>query len=167
MARRVVVPERVDAMGLLDRVDYGDAFATDCPPEVLARFTPEELADLAVGRAPRWLRLFVRFAHRRVLGLRLTHTTPPVPLDWHLVSSGPDEVVYGVAGGLITPRLLVMKEPGRVLVVFLMRVDRPVAAPIVAVVKPIHRAIARYLLDRGARLAASELAPHPPRSSSG
>jgi hypothetical protein len=149
MACRVAIPERVQAMGLLDRVDYGDAFAAEVPPPVLARYTPVELADLAMGRAPRWVRVLVRVAHQRVLGLQLAPTTPPGPVPgWQLMHSGPAEAVYGVAGGLITPRIVVMKDPGRVLVVTLMRLERPAAAPIVAAVKPVHRAVARYLLDR-------------------
>ncbi|MHC1558705.1 hypothetical protein ACR9E3_07100 [Actinomycetospora sp. C-140] len=160
MARRVAIPQRVTAMGLLDRVDYGDAFAVDVAPEVLARFAPEELAELAMGRAPRVLRSLVRIAHRRVLGLRLAPASDPAPLGWHRVSAGPHEAVYGVAGGLITPRLVVIAEPGRVLVVFLLRREHPWAAPVLVVVTPIHRMIARYLLDRGARLAAQSAA-HP------
>lgn len=162
MARRVAIPDRVHAMGLLDRVDYGDAFAVDAPPEVVARYNPDELAELAMGRAPRWVRALVRVAHQRVLGLRLAATSPPVPVPgWQLVRSGPDEVIYGVAGGLITPRIVVMKEPSRVLVATLIRVDHPAAGPIVAAIKPVHRAVARYLLDRGVHLAGAEATPQP------
>jgi hypothetical protein len=161
MAQRVAIPDRVHAMELLDRVDYGDAFAVEPAPDVLARHTPDELAELALGRAPRWVRVLVRVAHRRVLRLHLAPSDPPVPVPgWQLRQRGPDHVVYEVAGGLITPRIVVLKEPGRILVVTLMRLDHPAAAPIVAVVKPVHRAVARYLLDRGARLAAA--ASHSP-----
>jgi hypothetical protein len=162
MAQRVAIPDRVHAMELLDRVDYGDAFAVEPEPQVLARYTPDELAEFALGRAPRWVRVLVRVAHRRVLRLRLAPSDPPVPVPgWHLVSGGPDAVVYGVAGGLITPRIVVLKESHRIVVVTLMRLDHRAAAPIVAAVKPVHRAVARYLLDRGAHLAAAGLpSPH-------
>jgi|1186.fasta_scaffold384859_2 hypothetical protein len=164
MAQRVAIPDRVHARELLDRVDYGDAFAVEAGPHVLARYSPDELAELALGRAPGWVRVLVRVAHGRVLRLRLAASEPPVPVPgWHLVSSGPDAVVYGVAGGLITPRIVVMKESRRIVVVTLMRLDHRAAGPIVAAIKPVHRAVARYLLDRGARLAAAELPSDSPR----
>jgi hypothetical protein len=162
MARRVAIPDQV--LTLLDRVDYGDAFAVEPGPHVLAHYTPGELAELALGRAPGWVRVLVRVAHGRVLRLRLAPSDPPVPVPgWQLVSSDPEAVVYGVAGGLITPRIVVLKEPHRLVVVTLMRLDHRAAAPIVAAVKPVHRAVARYLLDRGARLAATERTQASPR----
>ncbi|MDL5159638.1 hypothetical protein [Actinomycetospora termitidis] len=125
MARRMAVPERVRAMRLIDRVDYGDAFAADCPPDVLAHYTPDELGELAMGRAPRWLQLFVRLAHRRMLGLRLTPSRLHRTLGWDLLSGTDDEALYGSTGRLVTVRLLVLKAPGQVVVVFLLRRDRP------------------------------------------
>lgn len=156
VVRRVAVPRQILALGLLDRVDYGDAFAGSCEPRVLARFTSQELGELAMGRAPRWLRTLVRVAQGRVLGLDLDRSTLDSSLGWKLLSSCADVAVYGAPGRLATTRLAVVKEPAQALVVFLFRQEQPWATPVLALVKPIHRTIVRYLLTRCLRLARED-----------
>jgi hypothetical protein len=156
MAERIAVPDDVAAMGVLERVDYEDAFTT----RALDDRAPEEWARLLVQEAPGWLRSFVRVAQRGALGLRLGPAdSPRHPLGWDVLVTGPDAVVLGVEGGLLTPRIVVTARQREVVACTLVRFDHPVARPVWAVLAPVHRAVARRLLDDGVRATTSS-PPH-------
>lgn len=155
VARRVAVPDRVLAMGLLDAVDYLDSYVRDRHPAgTAAGPSADALTALAFERLPRWLRALVRTAHRHVLRLRLElPSTVPVP-GWRRLLDEPEEAVYGVDGPLLSARLVVSATPATVQVSTLVRYARPAARPVWAAVGPVHRAVARTALDRGVAEAA-------------
>ncbi|HWM03056.1 MAG TPA: hypothetical protein VNP92_12065 [Actinophytocola sp.] len=110
-----------------------NAPCTDHSPEAFATRSADALAALAFGSIPAWLRGLIAAVHRSVLGLQLdVSSTVPVP-GWRRLRGEPDEVVYGADGRLLTPRLVVS---------------------VTSTTVPVHRVIARVLLDRGV-LAAS------------
>ena len=143
MARQVPAPTGGAALDLLERVDYADAFAASTS----ARRRPGEWARLALDSAPPLLGRFVRLAHR-VLGLRLAPSGSSAHLwGWDVLRDGLDAFVLGVEGALVTPRIVVTAPPGQVVAATLIRFDHPVAPLLWAGVAPIHRAVARRLVD--------------------
>lgn len=154
MAEQISVPERVSALKLLDRVDYEDAFSV----ETCAIRTPEEWALLLCDSASPFMRNFIRYAHR-TLGLRLApRGSPDRVLGWTVLQNGPDAFVLGTEGGIGVPRIVVLTSTGRVEFATILRL-RGVGARIVwAAVAPLHRAVARHLLDHVASLEAVERA---------
>lgn len=160
MSRRVAVPDRVLTMGVVDRVEYGDAFVVDLPPGAAER-SLDEWAELVIGDAPRWFRELIRVVHRGVLGLRLVPRAESAPVPgWRRIPGDGREFVYGVAGGLITPQIVIMSAPDRILVSTVVRYDRPAARVVWPVVAPLHRTVARVLLWRAGR----RIAPRAVRS---
>ena len=148
MIEQVPVPERVTALRLLPRVDYQDAFGLRTP----VRRTPEEWARLALDDAPPVVRGVIRQAHR-ALGLRLAPPdAPDHVLGWAILRSGSDELVLGADGGLGTPRIVILTSPGNVVFATLIRLGGIRARIAWMAVAPVHRAVARYLVGRMARL---------------
>jgi hypothetical protein len=158
MSQKIPVPAHVAALRLLDRVDYQDAFSLETP---VVR-TPEEWTRLVLDRAPNVLRSFVRYAHL-ALGLRLAPRGSPDHLwGWAVLQSGPDAFVLGAGGGLGTPRIVVLTPPGGVVFATILRFSGLRARVVWAGVAPIHRAVARYLLDRTSKIDRD---PRDPRTS--
>jgi hypothetical protein len=151
MARQVAVPTSVASADLLDRVDYADALTAAST----ARRTPEQWGRLAMEGAHPALRVVVRGAHRLLL-LRLAPTGSPDHIwGWTVLERDPERFVLGVEGPLLTPRLVVTTVSGEVTVSTLIRFDHPVATAVWAVVSPVHRAVARHLVDGAVDLAAA------------
>ena len=132
--------------------DYADAFEIDIP-EPDAR-SPEEMFRAALENAS-WVQRWVPIAHRRLLRFRLA--APEAPghmLGWRIVDSDHDVVRLRAEGPLIRGAI-VGRRTGHVAVftthVFFVR--RPARA-VWAIVGPLHRRIAPYLLERG--VAASD-----------
>lgn len=152
MSQQVPVPARVAALKVLDRVDYEDAFAVRTP----VRHTPEEWVRLGLEGAPPAVRGFILRAHK-ALGLRLAPPgSPDHVLGREILQNEPEQIVLGAEGRIVTPRIVLSTPPGQVVVATLLRFDRVGARAVWAVVAPIHRAVARYLLDHTANLAAAE-----------
>lgn len=151
MAERIPVPAHIAATSGLEKVDYQDAFTAHAH----ADRAPEHLLRLALREAPRWLRRLVRAVQGNVLGLRLG---PPDssehPLGWRLLRNDSSAVVLGVEGGLLTPRIVVTVRERQVVVATVVRYDHVAARPVWAVIAPLHRAVARRLVDGGVRAAA-------------
>jgi hypothetical protein len=146
MAHLVPVPTRVAALDALNPVNYQDAFAAQTP----TRRTPEEWARLIFGGTPPALRRLLR----GVFGLlRLGRPQPPArdSLPGKIVHNGPEEIILGfeLAVGL-TARLIVVNPPGQLVMTTLVRYNRARGRAVWAVLAPVHRAVARYLLDRAA-----------------
>ncbi|MGH3714373.1 MAG: hypothetical protein ACRDT4_13060 [Micromonosporaceae bacterium] len=147
MSQRVPVPAHIAALNLLDRVDYEDAFTVRSSVPQSA----EQWARLALEGAPPALRGFILGAHR-ALGLRLASPkSPDHVLGWEILQSEPDLLLLGTEGHILTPRIVLSTPPGRVVAATLIRFDRVGARAVWAVVAPIHRGVARYLLDRTAK----------------
>ena len=152
----VGVPAEVARLGVLDAIDYADAFAVQTPGghPVSAR----RWVDVITGEAPRWLRTLVRTLQEHVLGLRLAPVTSGAhPLGWAVLAHDAETVVLGVEGGLLTPRLVLTSHGRQLVIATLVRYDHPAARPLWAVLAPIHRAVARRLLDGGVRAAGRGL----------
>lgn len=148
MPQQVPVPARVADLGLLDRVDYADAFSLETP----VRRTPEQWARLALEDVSPLLRGIIRQAHR-ILGLRLAPDgSADHVLGWAILQNGPDELVLGADGGLGNPRIVILTSPGHIVFATIIRFGGLRARAAWQGVAPVHRAIARHLLDRMAHL---------------
>ena len=147
--RLQVVRVQVDEPRLAaSRAQYTDAFE--------ARLgwsdgrTAEQWARHALEAAPLPVRLLVLVAQRRVLGLRLgPHPSPEHVLGWRIVHSDPG-VVHVAASSPLVDAVVVARRPERTRVVLTTAIThrRRAGAVLWAVVAPVHRAVARYLLRR-------------------
>lgn len=148
MIEQLPVPERATALRLLPHVDYQDAFGLTTP----VRRTPQEWARLALADAPPLVRGIIRQAHR-ALGLRLAPPdAPDHVLGWAILQSGPEVLVLGADGDLGTPRIVILTSPGNVVFATLLRFGGVRARIAWMGIAPLHRAVARYLVGRMARL---------------
>jgi hypothetical protein len=147
-ARRtqVVLPE-----GLVGStaVDYADAFEIGLP-EAAAR-SPEELFRAALDEVS-WMRRWVPIVHRHVLRFRLGPLeSPDHVFGWRIQGSHAD-AVYLEADGPLVRGIIVGRKVNPATVVFttfLTYVNSAPARLVWALVGPLHRRIAPYLLERG------------------
>lgn len=148
---RVQVPSRARELAGLQRVDYTDAFAVD----VTVRHTPEEWIRLSAAASPT-LFSAIRLAHH-ALGLPLA---PPDSADhligWNILRSDTEEAVLGNDGTFGTPRIVGLTPPGQVVVATLIQLNGLRGGALWAAVAPVHRAVARYILNK-----VPTLAPQP------
>jgi hypothetical protein len=149
MAFQLPVPESVSAMAVLDRCGYEDAFAV----AVAGGRTPGEWARLIVESAPALLLRFIRFAQHYVLGLQLGPADPAHPLGWRIVREDAQAVVLAAEGPGGAARIVGTTSPGLVIVTTQARFDGGRARALWPLIAPLHRRIARYLLDRAAEAA--------------
>ncbi|ANY07769.1 DUF2867 domain-containing protein [Pseudonocardia sp. HH130630-07] len=166
MTRRIDIPQHVTTMQLLDRIDYGDAFTADVPPGALDSTRAAEHAQ-AIARQvmPRWMTAAVLAIHRHVLGLQLTTSDQSSLLPgWRLLRHDPDTLAYGVTGGLITPRVVLVAAPEQLIVTTVVRYDHRATPAVWALVAPLHRLVVRFVLARTARRATTATTSgHRPR----
>ena len=151
MANQVQVPECAKELAGLDRVDYADAFAapTDVPR------SPEQWLRSVSVASPALMHL-VRQVHRG-LGLRLAAPgSAGAVFGWTIAHSGSDDALLTVDGSIVTPRIVVLTPPGRVVIATLLRFDHVVARPLWTVVGALHRAVARHLVARVTSLATAD-----------
>jgi hypothetical protein len=146
MAQLVPIPACVAALDALYPVHYRDAFAVQTP---ISR-TPQEWAWLIFGGLPQGLRRSLRAVSR----LRRGGRAPSRAEHWlpgKVIHNGPEDMVLGfdLAIGL-TARIVVVNPPGRVVMTTLVRSDRARGRAAWWVLAPVHRVLARYLLDRAA-----------------
>jgi hypothetical protein len=132
------------------RVDYADAFEVRTPQS--DGRTAEEWARCGLEEAPQALQLLVYGAQRYVLRLRLA---PLASADhvfgWRILTSRPEvvglEARSPVLRGLIVGRRV---DATCVTLTTYVAYERPVARVLWAVVAPLHRMVAPYLLARAA-----------------
>jgi hypothetical protein len=140
------------------RADYDYADAFECTLAAPDGRTAADWMHAGLEEAPRALRALIVFAHTKVLGLRLS--APDAPghvLGWE-VAHADDHVITLVAASSSIHAVLVGERTGSAscrLTTYLT-FDRPrVARPLWALVGPLHRRIAPYLLRMaGERIAA-------------
>jgi hypothetical protein len=150
MSQHVQVPARARQLAGLDRVDYADAFTV----ETAVHRTPEQWVRCVEETAPTLMRL-VRGVHHG-LGLRLGPLgSVEHVFGWEIVHTSQDEAVLSVDGGIVTPRIVALTTPGQIVVATLLRFEHVAARPIWALLAPVHRAVARYLLDHVTSVAAA------------
>jgi Protein of unknown function (DUF2867) len=146
MAQLVPVPPRVAALEALNPVDYQDAFAAQTPTQ----HTPEEWTRLIFAGTPPALRRVLRGVFK-LLRFGQAPSRAGHSLPGKIIHSGPEDMVLGfdLAIGL-TARIIVVNPPGQVVMTTLVRSNRARGRVVWTMLAPIHRAVARYLLDRAA-----------------
>ena len=145
-ARRVPVDEP-----LIADPDYADAFEVrGSRPD--AR-TAEQFARDAIEGAPWLVRWTIRIAHRYVLRFRLgPDSSDDHVLGWRVVTREPDLIRLEAQAPLLRGALVLQRvDPTCTRLTTSLFHVRPTAARIVwALVGPVHRRIAPYLLARAA-----------------
>jgi hypothetical protein len=146
-AHRVVVREAApDELGW---ADYVDTFAVRRWPRDTR--SPETLARAALETAPTAARLIVRFAWA-VLGFRLgPQGSPTHILGWRILRSDPSLVEIATEGRHVTSRIIVRDTQGEIVATTFLAWQSPIIRPIWAILAPMHRRMARLLIDRVAR----------------
>lgn len=119
---QIPVPPRADELADLDRVDYADAFSVD----VTVQRRPEEWLRVADSVSPTVLRGVRRV--QQGLGLRLAPSgSADHPIGWTILHSSDDEAMLGAEGTLLTPRIVALTPPGKIVVATLLRYDTVLA----------------------------------------
>jgi hypothetical protein len=145
-AVRVPAPDVGD-----DRPDYADAFEVRTPER--DDRTAELWIRAGLEGAPGWMRWVILLVHRHVLGFRLgPPDAPDHVLGWPIVASEPDEVRLEASSRLLRGVLVGRRvDPSSTRLTTLLFFERPATARVVwAVIGPLHRRIAPYLLTRAA-----------------
>jgi hypothetical protein len=149
-ARRAPVPTDVAALELLERVDYADAFEIRAPDTR----SPGEWTRFLLDTAPPTLLAFAR-AVQKLLGFRLTGVDSQHPLGWTILREDRQVFVLAAEGPAGSARLVGSTRNDQLCVTTMLRIDSKRSRAAWSIVAPIHRAVARYLLDRSANAAAS------------
>lgn len=150
-AHRCAVPSEEPLIGP-ERYDYADSFEIEVP-RTDSR-SPEQMFRMALTQA-RWLAVLVPPVHRYVLGLRLApKSSPDHLLGWRIVKSDPDVLELQAISPLTRAIILGRKSTERATFTTYLFYERPLAARTIwAVVSPLHRAVAPYLLRCAAATA--------------
>ncbi|WP_409463737.1 hypothetical protein [Amycolatopsis sp. GA6-003] len=150
MQVRRIVLEPADAVGALSSAGYvGGLEFSDPTPGVRS---PEHWARAVWEQAPRPVRVFLRFAWRVGLGLRLgPRDSPTQVLGWTLVSSTGQAAVLEARSWLLTARNVVELRGTRVRWTTFVRFDRRPAAALWSLAVPLHHALMSRLLRRAAQ----------------
>jgi hypothetical protein len=154
-ARQRAVDDSV--IGSLD-YDYADAFEIELP-EADVR-SPEQLFRAALESAPPVP--LIPIVHKNVLRFHLGPLASPDHLfGWRIVTSEPDIIRLEAEGPLIRGIIVGRKDSGptAVLMTFVFYV-RPIPARVIwALVGPLHRRVAPYLLQRAAATGQARSTP--------
>ena len=134
------------------RYDYADAFEIELDPADPR--TAEQFARCALEESGRAIRTLVSVAHRHVLRLRLAPpSSPDHVLGWHIATSEPDVLQLEATSPLLGHGVIVGRRVDRnrsVIETFVFYTRSRTSRVIWAVVSPVHRRIAPYLLERAA-----------------
>ena len=129
--------------------DYADAFEIDLP--AAEPRSPEQLFRAALDNAA-WLQRGVPVVHRHMLRFRLgPRLSADHILGWRIVNSSPD-VIHLEASGPLIRGVIVGRRTSHstaIFTTFVSYASRPPARIVWAVVGPLHRRVAPYLLQRG------------------
>ena len=149
-ARRVPVPTDLAALELLGKVDYADAFEIQAPDTR----PPGEWTRLLLDTAPPALLGFAR-AVQKLLGFRLAGVDSQHPLGWTIIREDRHLFVLAANGPAGSARLVGSTREDKLCVTTMLRLDSRRSRAAWSIVAPIHRAVARYLLNRSADAAAA------------
>jgi hypothetical protein len=146
---KVLVPDAISALDLLDKVSYEDRFAATTPTQR----TAEEWGRATIEAAPAWLLVAVRLA-QRLLGLQLEPSSDEHPLGWTILRNEPDLFILGAdgrrGGTQGSARLVCVTTPTSYTIA--TQADFGLATRALWIVLgPGHRAIARALIARAVR----------------
>jgi hypothetical protein len=145
--RRPVVAEPLIGS---QRYDYADAFEVRLESDD-AR-SAEDVFRAGLEQAPASLRALVLIAHRHILRFELgPSSSSDHVLGWQILASEPDVVHLSAAGPLLRGVLVGRKVgPTAVVLTTFVYYRHPAARIIWAIVGPLHRRVAPYLLRRAA-----------------
>jgi hypothetical protein len=152
--RQVAVPPAARALTTLAAVDYQDAFLVEA-----ARAhdrTAEEWARTLFEHPPMIMRRALRALLTSALGLRLG----PLGSDrfvegWEVRHSTPDVVRLGASSRIgLSAELLLQRERHTLLFVTVLRLETLAARAAWAALSPVHREVARRLLEPASRTTA-------------
>ena len=150
-ARRVPVAADEPLIGS-QRYDYADAFEIRLR-EPDAR-SAEQFVRGALEQAPRRMRWTIRAVHRHLLRLRLGPRSSPDHLfGWRIVTSKPDVIHLEAVSPLLGRGAIVVRrvDPTCAVVATYLFHTRPAPARLVwAIVGPLHRRVAPYLMEHAA-----------------
>jgi hypothetical protein len=79
--------------------------------------------------------------------------SPDHPIGWNILRSDSEEAVLGNDGVFGTPRIVALTPPGQVVIATLIQLNGIRGRAIWAPVAPVHRAVARYILNKIPTLA--------------
>jgi hypothetical protein len=151
MAHRVPVPAAVVALKVLDRVDYEDAVAA----ETSASRTAEQWARLCFEVDPPEMLRMAKLV-LTPFGVRARRSESTGIGGLRIVRNDPEHIVLGFKVKIGTPRIVFSAQPGQVVMSTLLRFDGFVGRVAWALIGPLHRGIARSLVDHAAKVAAQE-----------
>lgn len=137
---------------LVSAFDYADSFEAGLPAPDARR--AEQWVRCGLEGAPRAVRWVIRTAHRRVLRLRLgPEDAPDHILGWPITADHHDVVRLEAVAPLLRAVIVGRRvDPRTTRLTTALSYSRPCAARLLwAVVGPVHRRVAPYLLDRAAR----------------
>jgi hypothetical protein len=146
-ARRVDLPEAVQAVDTLPDPSYTCAFEIDVP--LAGTRSAEEWLRAIMEDGPAPVRWFILAGWMAALRLRLG----PRPslnhvLGWKILSATPTEIVIGVEGATLSAHQVVQVQDAKAVHATIVRYDRPAARVLWAVAAPIHVRVIPYLMAR-------------------
>jgi hypothetical protein len=146
-ARRVDVPEAVQAVDTLLDPSYTCAFEIDAPPAVTR--SAEEWLRAIMEEGPAPVRWFILAGWIAALRLRLG-PRPSVDhvLGWRILSATSTEIVIGVEGATLSAHQVVQVQDAKAVHATIVHFDRPAARVLWAVAAPIHVRVIPYLMAR-------------------
>lgn len=136
--------------------DYADAFEVTLP-EGDGR-TAEQIVRAGLQHAPAILRSTIVVVHRHVLRFQLGPVSSRNHVvGWQIMTSEPDVFVMEASGPLIDGAIVARRIGGRTarLTTFVVFRRRTLASLMFLSVAPMHRRVAKYLMERAARPAES------------
>jgi hypothetical protein len=150
-AQRVPVAAEEPLIGS-DRYDYADAFEIGVSER--DKRSAEQFARCALEQAPWLVRWTVRIVQRHLLRLRLSRGSSPDHLfGWKIQTSQPDVVHLEAVSPLLGRGVIVGRrpDPTRTVVTTYVFYRRPAPARVAwKIAGPLHRWVARYLLEHAA-----------------
>jgi hypothetical protein len=146
-AVEVPVPVVVSELGLLERVDYEDAFQVDAPSDG----TPEAWMRAIIEGAPRWFRLsWINLLGRGILRAQIGPMhAPGYVLGWKVLLDRPEMFVVGLDGADgFRARLITVTPRGRAVFATQIRLGSPLVRTSWPAIRTGHRFFAPFLLNR-------------------
>ncbi len=144
------MPTDVAALELLEKVDYADAFEIRAPDTRL----PGEWTRFLLDTAPPALLTFAR-AVQKLLGFRLAGVDSQHPLGWTILREDRQVFVLAAEGPAGSARLVGSTRDDKLCVTTMLRFDSRRSRAAWSIVAPIHRTVARYLLNRSSNAAVA------------
>jgi hypothetical protein len=139
-----------EPLGAALRYDYADSFEVAIR-ESDAR-TAERVVRTGLEHAPAIVGWVVVFTHRHVLRFRLGPASSPKHIvGWQITTNEPDVLCLKAEGSLVDGMMVARRTEDNVarLTTFLSY-QRPLARFVWAIVGPVHRRVAPYLMERAA-----------------